>query len=179
MRYLIVTFLAIIMVSCNGEQSLQEYYVDHKENNDFVMLDVPANLILPNSNTMPEAQREILKTIKKVNILALPLNSETQALYQPETEKVMSILKRDDYEELMSFGKPSQRMRFYINGEEDAIDEVIVFAQDDKKGFLLARVLGDDMNVAEMVKLTQNISKEDGSFDTAQFEGVMDIFKNN
>ncbi|HEA29740.1 MAG TPA: DUF4252 domain-containing protein [Leeuwenhoekiella sp.] len=175
-RYVIILLLGVMAVSCDGEQSLQEYYVDHKENDQFVMLDVPASLIVPKHNTLPQAQQAVLKTVKKVNMLALPLNAETQSLYKTETENVKAILTRDGYEELMSFGKPSQRMRFYFKGDEDAIDEVVVFAQDDKKGFVLARVLGDNMNVADMVKLTQTMSKKDGSIDTMQFEGIMDIF---
>jgi hypothetical protein len=166
------------MVSCDGEQSLQEYYVDHKENDNFVMLDVPASLISPQSDKLTSNQKEVVQSVKKINILALPLNAETQILFKPETEKVKAILARDGYEELMSFGKPSQRMRLYFKGDEDAIDEVVVFAQDENKGFVLARVLGDNMNVADMVKLTQTMSKDSSSFKTGQFEGIMDIFKN-
>lgn len=176
-RYIIMVFLAILIVSCDGEQSLQEYYVDHKENNDFVMLDVPASLISPRSDKLTPDQNEVVQTVKKINILALPLNAETKELYKLETEKVKEILARDGYEELMSFGKPSQRMRLYFKGDEDAIDEVVVFAQDENKGFVLARVLGDNMNVADMVKLTQTMNKDSSSFKTGQFEGIMDIFK--
>ncbi|MGB3775482.1 MAG: DUF4252 domain-containing protein [Leeuwenhoekiella sp.] len=178
MKYILIVFTCLLAVSCDNSQSLQEYYVDNKENQDFVMLDVPTSLIAPAANRMSEEQQEVLKTVKKVNILALPLNAETKNLYSPETEKVKTILDHDGYEELMSFGKPSQRMRLYFKGEEDAIDEMVVFAQDENKGFVLARLLGDNMNVADMIKLSQTMSKDDGSFDTSQFEGVMDIFKN-
>jgi len=176
-KYVIIVFLAVMTVSCNGEQSLQEYYVDHKENDNFVMLDVPASLISPKTDKLSPNQKEVLQTVKKINILALLLNAETKTLLKPETEKVKAILSRDGYEELMSFGKPSQRMRLYFKGDEDAIDEVVVFAQDESKGFVLARVLGDNMNVADMVKLTQTINQDSSSFKTGQFEGIMDIFK--
>lgn len=176
-RYIIIAFLTVLAVSCDGEQSLQEYYVDHKENDDFVMLDVPASLIIPQSDKLTADQNNVVQTVKKINILALPLNAETKELYEPETEKVKAILARDGYEELMSFGKPSQRMRLYFKGDEDSIDEVVVFAKDENKGFVLARVLGDNMNVADMVKLTQTMSKDSSSFKTGQFEGIMDIFK--
>ncbi len=68
-------------------------------------------------------------------------------------------------------------MKLFFKGEEDAIDEMIVFASDDTKGFMLARLLGDDMNIGDMMKLAQTMEK--GGIDVSQFEGVMDVFKDN
>lgn len=168
--------LFLVLASCNKEQTLQEYYVDNKENDDFVMVDVPTSLISPKSDKLTEDQKKVLNTVKKVNLLAYPLSGGTKEKYDTETIKIKNILTNDSYDELMNFGKPGQRMRLYYKGEEDAIDEVIVFAQDENKGFLLARVLGDNMNVSDMIRFAESIDKEGADFDTAQFEGVMDIF---
>ena len=46
-------------------------------------------------------------------------------------------------------------------GSEDAIDEVIIFGSDDKKGFALVRILGNDMNPAHLVQLLKAIQKSD------------------
>tara|TARA_R110002020_G_scaffold411062_1_gene620734 strand:- start:1669 stop:2220 length:552 start_codon:yes stop_codon:yes gene_type:complete len=178
-KFLKISMLFIVLavvVSCDNGQSLEKYYVDHKENDEFVMVDVPTSLISPKSDKLTSKQKDILKTVKKVNMLAYPLSNGTKEKYESETSKIKTILGDDSYEELMNFGKPGQRMRLYFKGEEDAIDEIIVFAVDDEKGFLLARVLGDNMNVGDMVNFMESMDKEDGSFDTSQFEGVMDIF---
>ena len=46
-------------------------------------------------------------------------------------------------------------------GDDDAIDEVIIYGNDDSKGFGLIRVLGDDMNPAHLAQLLQAIQKSD------------------
>lgn len=175
--YLGVMLLLMICTSCDTEQSLQEYFIDSKENTDFVSLNVPASFLSPDKARLSDRQKEVLKTIEKVNILALPLSSDTEQLYQSERSKVKAILTQDGYEELMAMGKPSQRMRFYLKGDTDAIDEVVVFALDDSKGLLLARILGKDMNVASMVRLAETANQQDSTLNTAQFEGILDIFK--
>ena len=43
----------------------------------------------------------------------------------------------------------------------DAIDEVIIFGSSNDKGLALIRVLGDDMNPANLVQLMQAIQKSD------------------
>ena len=76
----------------------------------------------------------------------------------------------------MKLGSTEQRMRIFIKGDEDAIDEVVVFAQDNSKGFVLARVLGNDMNVADMVRFAETMDTSSAALNTAQFEGIMDVF---
>ena len=85
------------------------------------------------------------------------------------------ILASDDYEELMKVKMDEGAMKLYMKGDENAIDEIIVMASEDSKGFMLARLLGDDMNIADMMEMVQNI--DEGDIDVSQFEGVMDVFK--
>ena len=60
-------------------------------------------------------------------------------------------------------------------GEEDAINEVIVFASDDKRGFAVFRLLGENMRPDQMLKLMK--SAERGDLDVSKFEGFGEIFK--
>ncbi|MAZ29565.1 MAG: hypothetical protein CL868_21125 [Cytophagaceae bacterium] len=175
-RLFIAAMALFLVVSCNKGQSLQEYYVDNKEDDDFVMVDVPTSLISPESNMLDEDQKEVLATVKKINIMAYPIKNGDMTKYKTETEKVKKILSSDDYEELMSFGNGGQRMRLYFKGEEDAIDEVIVYVQDAEKGFLLARVLGDDMNITSLSSLVKSFQNGEANVDISQFEGIMDVF---
>lgn len=178
-KLILITLAAIGLVSCNGGTSLEEYYVDNKENNDFVALDVPTSLIAPDADLLTPEQQKVLKTVKKVNILALPLKAEGQAGYMNETGKVDHVLRHDHYQQLMTFGEPSKRMQLFFKGDEENIDELVVFARDDTKGFVLARLLGDDMNVGDMIKFAKNMGKNGGNLNVSQFEGIMDIFNNH
>lgn len=172
----VLLVLAVFAVtSCSSDKkSLQEYYVDNQENNDFVLVDVPASLISGSSAFLTKEQNEVLETIRKINIMAYPIKDATSINYQGEKTKLMSILAGDDYEELMKANSDEGSIRLYFKGEEEAIDEVIFFGAEDSKGFILARLLGDDMNISNMVKLAQSMETSD--IDVSQFEGIMDIF---
>lgn len=167
--------LGILLISCSNQQSLQEYYVDNQENNNFIMIDVPTSLISDDTQALDAEQKKVLKTLKKINLMAYPIKEETAANYDTEVAKVNTILAGDDYEQLMKMNSDEGGMKLYFKGEEEAIDEVIVFASEDSKGFMLARVLGDDMNINDMFSLMQSI--EEGDIDVSQFEGIMDVFK--
>ena len=170
-----IAFIACMsFISCNNSETLQEYYVANQENSDFILLDVPTSLISKDSNALSEKQKEVLKTVRKINIMAYPLKDGTTTAFESEKTKVKGILASDDYEELMKVNSDQGNMRLYLRGEEDAIDEVIVYASQDDKGFVIARLLGDNMKIADMAELAKNIQA--GGIDTSQFEGIMDVF---
>lgn len=174
-----LSFLILIALftftSCgNDNQSLQEYYVNNQENNDFILVDVPASLISGNSVFLSEEQNKVLNTIRKINIMAYSVSEDTKKNFQGEKTKLMKILAGDDYEVLMKASSDKGSIRLYFKGEEEAIDEVIFFGAEDSKGFILARLLGDDMNINDMMKLAKTIDAND--IDISQFESVMDIF---
>ncbi|MEP0265175.1 DUF4252 domain-containing protein [Dokdonia sp.] len=162
------------LISCNNGETLQEYYVANQENGDFILVDVPTSLISQDSKALDEEQKKVLKTVRKINIMAFPLKDDSTTDLQTEKSKITTILASDDYEELMKVNSDEGNMKLYMRGEEDAIDEVIVFASQDARGFVLARLLGNDMNISDMMNLASSI--ESGDIDVSQFEGVMDVF---
>ncbi len=166
--------LGFALVSCSNQQSLQEYYVDNQENDKFVMIDIPTSLISNETKLLDEEQKKVLKTVRKINLMAYPIKEETKATYSSEKDKVKTILGGDDYVELMKFNSEQGGMKLYFKGEEESIDEMIVFASEDSKGFMLARILGNDMNMNDLFQLSQSI--QSGDIDVSQFEGVMDVF---
>ncbi len=173
----IVAVLAILtLASCSNEQSLQEYYVDNQENGDFILVDVPTSLLGKNVESLSDEQQKVFKTVRKVNLMAYQTKSGDTAAMQQERDKVKSILASDDYEELMKASGDMGQMRLYFKGEEDAIDEVIFFGADDNKGFMLARLLGDDMNIGDMMRLAESLGKSD--VDVSQFNSIMEVFEN-
>jgi len=170
----IVLIAIVTLASCSKGQSLQEYYVDNQENSDFMLIDVPMSLLSGDFGLLDKEQQAIIKTVRKINIMAYPLKESTTAGFHEEKTKLMDILAGDDYEELMKANSDQGNMRLYFKGEEEAIDEMIFFGAEDSKGFVIARLLGDDMNIGDMMRLAQ--SMEAGDIDVSQFEGVMDVF---
>ena len=60
-------------------------------------------------------------------------------------------------------------------GDEDAIDELIIFASDSDRGFAVFRVLGDDMRPDQMIKLMRSVDQ--GDLNLSSLSGVGEIFK--
>lgn len=165
-------FLGLLLMACNSEPSLQKYYVNHQEEQDFVVVDVPSSLFLGNQSGLSEKDQKVLKSIKKANVLAYPLTGENLKTYMKQKETIKNILKNDRYKLLMRFGASGKNVRMYYEGDDDAIDEVVVFGYDDEKGFAVARVLGDKMNPSALLKLFQAAGNGDIDINLSGFESI-------
>lgn len=166
--------IALLTISCDEHPSLQKYYVDSNENTDFISLDIPASILSLKDENVSEEVKETLKSIKKVNFLGFKLKDDNQAAYKIEKQKIKEILKNPKYQELISVGgKQSFTIKFL--GEDDAIDEVIVFGSDKDKGFALVRILGNNMDPSKMMLLANEI-KYDG--DKGDLKGLESFLKN-
>ncbi|MBQ4821741.1 DUF4252 domain-containing protein [Aquimarina sp. MMG016] len=168
-----VACIALLM-SCNSEPSLQKYFVDHQEDNDFLAVDLPSSLIDTDKVKLTDDEKEALNSIKKVNVLALPLKGDVEKRFEEEKSTIDKILSDDKYETLMRFGSNGVKAVLKFQGEEDDIDEVIVFASHQEKGLALVRVLGDNMRPENMVKLMNAIDK--GDVDLGSLENIAKTF---
>jgi hypothetical protein len=177
-NFLGITFIAIItFISCDSNPSLQKYYVDSKENNEFISVDLPANILELKDTNSSEDVKKTLETIKKVNFLALQLTETNEALYTSEKLKVAAILKNPKYKQLMrmNMGKGSVSVNYL--GEEDAIDEIVIFGSDAARGFALVRVIGDNMNPNDIMNMAKDIKLDGDSEQLKQLGGLFSSIK--
>lgn len=165
--------LSIWMLSCDNKQTLQEYYVDNQESKDFVAFDIPASMFA-NAESLDPEQRKILETVKKINILAIPKKDTNNETIETEKNNLFNILKDEKYQLLMKYGGGTSRMEIYFTGEEEAVDEVIVYGFDDSKGMGIARLLGKNMNPGDIMQLVRSL--QEGDLNLEAFSGVKDIF---
>ncbi len=164
----------LFLAGCSNTQSLQEYYVSNSENPNFLAIDVPATILNLDEAEMSEQQRNTLKSLRKLNILAFKKTDENAQEYKSESAKVREILKNSDYKELMKLNTRSAKGVVKYTGDGDAIDEVVIFGDMSDKGFALIRVLGDDMNPAHFVQLMQAVEKADAN--GKGFEELTEMF---
>ena len=170
-----LVLLSLGVVSCNNETTLQEYYVENQNNQQYLAFDLPASLLTGDNSKLTAEQKATLETIKKVNVLGFPLKEENKEVYEAEKAKLTEILKGDKYQQLMRYGGGNRKAELYYLGEEDAIDELIIFGSDDEKGFGIARVTGNDMNPEAMIRLLKSFEK--GELDVAglpKLDGFLD-----
>lgn len=167
-------FAALALVSCN-DKSLQKYLVEKQDDPKFVKVDIPASMLGgENSNFTPE-EMEILHSIKKVNVVAYPIKDDNLVDFELEKKELESILAQDRYKELTRIKGNDWNATLKYTGEEDAIDEVIVFASDNNRGFAVFRILGENMRPGQMLQLMN--SAEKGNMDFSQLEGIFKGFK--
>jgi hypothetical protein len=169
-------FLAATLVSCNEEPTLQSYFVDKQEDNRFVKFDVPSSLITEDSDLLNAEQKEVMQSVRKLNIMAYPIKDgdSLKTEYQQEKQNVIDILAREQYQTLISFGSPTQGASLKFVGETDAIDELVIFASDEERGFAIFRLTGNDMDPEKFVNMMRSI--ETGDLDVSQMNGLGQLF---
>jgi len=165
--------IAFISFACDTTPSLQKYIVDSKENDQFISVDLPASILQLKNENVSNDVKNTLETIKKVNFLALPISSGNKDLYISEKEKVKKILKNPKYKQLMRMNLEQANVSINYLGEEDAIDEVIVFASENEKGFAIARVIGENMDPSKIMTLAQEIKFDGDSNEMKQLESLL------
>ena len=157
----IAVIATMFLASCASQQSLQEYYVDNKENPNFISLDIPANILKMDEVDLTGEQREAVESLRKFNLLAFKITEDNEADYKLEKAKVKQILKNEDFVELMKINSSYGKGVIKYLGEDDAIDEVIIYGDSKEQGFALVRVLGKNMNPAHIMQIMQAIRKSD------------------
>lgn len=169
-----IILAAVLLLACNNQPTIQEYYVQKQENDNFIAIDLPASLLKVEEGASEETKKT-MATIKKLNILAFKVNENNTAEYEAELAQIKSILKTDQYSDLMRMKHEGINIVINYQGEDDAIDEFLLLASDKDKGFALARVLGDKMQPEKIMKMAndfQNIDKEGAGDALAQLSDL-------
>ena len=153
---------------------MQRYIVDRQNDDSFLKIDIAASLLQTDGANLSQEEKNILKTIKKINVIAYPINEGSVSAYEVKMKVLKTILDQDRYKTLMKYGSNKEGATLKYLGEEDAIDEIIVFVRDDEKGFALFRLLGDNMRPEQMIKLMTAIEK--GDVDVTKLNSIGKIF---
>jgi len=150
---LTAVLLSLLLLGCNNEPSLQKYFVDNAEKKDFIALDVSSSILNTDKAKFTAEQKSALKSFDKMNIIAFKSDKNNQALYESESQKITHILKGKDYQELMKIGSGKDGASISYVGDENDIDEFILFAKKKDTGFAVVRVLGNDMNPNNIINM--------------------------
>ena len=136
-------------------------------------VDLPTSLVSIDETTLNDDQKEAYNSLNKLNMLGFRLTEDNREEYEAELAQVKEILKNEKYEELFR-GSIAGEGRIVVKmvGEENAIDELIVFVSANDKGFAIIRVLGDNMEPFKVMQLG-NVVKDVSS----QENGVQDFMK--
>jgi hypothetical protein len=159
MKVFIITVLTFITLSCSNKPTLQKYFVEHTEDKDFIAIDVSPSILNLEKATLSDTEEKALKTFEKMNIIAFKKDSLNDTKFKNEVEKVKSILKDEEYQQLMKIGSSKQGAAIYFVGEDDDIDEFVVYGNNATSGFVVVRILGNNMNPNDVMTLFEIVRK--------------------
>ena len=152
-------FVLFLMASCNSGPSLQQYFVDHREDANFLSIDIPISVLDLDGVELTESQKAAVTSIKKLNVLAFRKKDSNQNQMTTEISQIKSILDTQGWDELMKINSKMGKGVVKVVGADDAIDEVVLFGEHPEKGFMVVRMLGDNMNPANLIPLLKAIEK--------------------
>lgn len=151
---LIFTVLALVLsVSCQNELSLQKYFVEQSDNRNFVAVDISPSFLKTEHMKLTAEQTKALESFEKMNVLAFKCDGKNQKQFEAERIKVNAILKDEKYQQLMKFGSGKDGASVSFVGEDEHINEFVVYANQAEKGFAIVRVLGKDMSPTTIMNM--------------------------
>lgn len=171
----LVGSIVLLLVSCKSEPSLQKYFVENTESKDFIALDLTPKMLNIKNDKLSVSQKEALASFEKINVLAFKINDKNKDQFEAERAKVTTILKDQKYQQLMKFGSGKEGAQISFVGEDEHIEEFVIFGNKKDNGFAVVRVLGKDMNpthIMEMMSVLQN-----ADIDKEQLKPLMELLK--
>ncbi len=171
--YSYLALLSLLLLSCNTEPSLQKYFVEHTDNSNFIALDVSPSILNIDKTKLSLTQNDAMKSFEKMNILAFKLTDKNKAEFEIERAKVTSILKNEKYQQLMKFGSGKEGASVSFVGDDEHIDEFVLYANKKENGFAVVRVLGKDMNPTSIVTMVTAL--QHSNIDLEQLKPLKDL----
>lgn len=158
-RIFTLVFFGLLLTGCQQEPTLQKYFVENTQSKNFIALDLAPSMLNLDQTKLSAEQKQAWKSFDKMNVLAFKLNDSNKAQFEAERAKVNLILKDEKYQQLMKFGSGKEGASISFVGDDEHIDEFVLFANQKETGFAVVRILGNDMNptsVVNMVSALQN-----------------------
>jgi hypothetical protein len=167
--------LALFLISCNSEPTLQKYFVENTENKNFIAMDVSSSILNVDETKLSVKQNAALESFDKMNVLAFKLDDKNKAQFEIERAKIDNILKDPKYQQLMKFGSGKESASISYVGSDDNIEEFVLFANRKETGFAVVRVLGKDMNPTNIMTML-SVLKE-SKIDLEQLKPLQQLIK--
>lgn len=164
--YILGAIFSMLLTSCKTEPSLQKYFVEKTENKNFIAVDVSPSILNLDVAKLNAEEKEALASFDKMNILAFKVDDTNKADFAAEKIKVKEILKDENYQELMKVNLgPSGGGSLSFVGDENHIDEFILYANQKETGFAVVRILGKDMDPTGVMTLMSLLQKSNIDMD--------------
>ena len=174
--FILVFGFLILTISCTNKPTLQTYFVSNQDRPNFVSLDISPSILNLDKSKLTIDESEALASFEKMNVLAYKVDKKSKTAYGLEKDKLTQILKdTTNYNQLMKFGSGSQGASISFVGEENNIDEFVIFGNKKEVGFVVVRILGNNMKPEQAMALFSILQKS--NIDGKQIDALKDVLK--
>ncbi|AWH85382.1 DUF4252 domain-containing protein [Flavobacterium album] len=166
--------MLLVLASCSQEPSLQKYYIEKGEAPGFITLDIAPTFIKRNEIKLTPEEKAAVGSLHKFNVLIYKTDSldVSHKRYEQELEKVKGLIK-GEYEELIKINNGESGASISTKGNDEHIEEFVVFVRNQDTGFGVVRVLGDDMTPNNVLTIAGLLQK--ANIDTEQFKPLQEL----
>jgi hypothetical protein len=174
LSFKIIAFFSVLLTltACNNKKTLQSYLVETQDKPEFVTVDLPTSFLKLQSDKVSDDIRETLESIKKVNIVALPIKGN-ESKYETEKATLKNIFKNNDsYKSLIDMKVNGMNVKLYYSGKTTSINEIIVFGYSKEIGVGVARLLGDNIDTSKIITLMRHVQVDKEKIDLEQLSSI-------
>jgi len=162
--------VALALVGCSTTPSIQEYYVAKSEDPNFLVVDIPTSILGIDNNSLSQEEEEALSSFQNLNVLLFRKTATNADQLPVELSVVRSIIDNKAFEPLLVMSDRQYSGKLVLEGTVDNPDEIVFFGSADE-GFVLARLIGRDMQVEKAMLLANAIQRGNGLQNAAKALG--------
>ncbi|MCY4216128.1 MAG: DUF4252 domain-containing protein [Flavobacteriaceae bacterium] len=150
-----VLFIIFYLSGCQNfyKPTLQKYFVEKMDDPEFMVIDIPLVSFEDYFEDPEIKQLDVVRTIKKLNILLFLPRESTPGKTKSESKQVDEILKTQDYESLVFLASDDVDVRLMVDRKEDKINEALIQFHQEDVVFGLVRVLGKNIKAERIIPL--------------------------
>ena len=176
MKYFCICLaLVLSLTACKQENSIQTFFVEHQELANYSVIDISSTLMDFEDADLSQEEKEAYKSLDKLHVLLYAKDSLDTKKLAKELKAINKVFKNEAYTEMMQFSDDGIKFKINTIGNEDTVDEVLVLASSQDKGFAAIRVIGDNMHPEKIANLISKMQKAD--VDEGKLKGIMDFLK--
>lgn len=173
MKKLLVLAVAVVMISCKDEPSLQKYFVKSGDKKEFMSMDISSSILNVNESKLSASEKKALASFDKVNVLAFKKDDKNTAQYSKEVKEVKEILKDTTFQPLIKLKGVGHNASIMLVGDNKEIDELVLFGNQKDLGFTVIRVLGNDMEPEDAMQFFSILQKS--NIDMEQLKPILNF----
>lgn len=157
-RIILISIIALIPALLSAQNSaVDKLFKKYGGQDGYTTISINGNLLKLAADLSDDEDAEVMKSITKIQILTQE-SGDGGNFY----EEVMSELKRDSYEELMTVNSSDEDVIFLIRKNGDRISELLLVVGGSSDNAVI--YIGGNLDMKDLAKLSKSINIDGDAF---------------